>query len=156
MYTSYIQSFKTLARFCSWVLPSHKPRRLVFSWRSAYVISILLTWTKSIRAFAGQHNSPEKLKKFFRANKKRRKITWPWNIGHCDLNLFWGQRPYYTDSFSKSMTFIYQILFTIQGKITWPWKNRLLSPTFFFGQRLHHYDSLSHSMVIIHQILFKI
>ena len=72
----------------------------------------------NIRAVAGQGRSPEsgfanKIKMFFRAKNKRREITGPWNIGHCDLNLFWGQKSYYTDSFSKSMTFIHQILFKI-------------------------------------------
>ena len=47
--------------------------------------------------FLKQHSSPElsfanKTKMFFRAKYKRRKITGLWNIGHCDLNLFWGQR----------------------------------------------------------------
>ena len=60
-----------------------------------------------IRAVAGQHSSPEsgfanKTQMFFRAKNKRREITGPRNIGHCDLNLF-----------SKSMTFIHQILFKI-------------------------------------------
>ena len=67
-----------------------------------------------IRAVAGQGSLPElcfanKTKMFFRAKKKRRKITGLWNIEYCDVNLFWVQRPYNTDSFSKSMTFIYQI-----------------------------------------------
>ena len=67
---------------------------------------------------ARHRSSPEsrfdnKTKMFFRAKNKSRKITGPWNIGHCDRILFWGQRSYYTDSFSKSMTFIHQILFKI-------------------------------------------
>ena len=41
---------------------------------------------------------------FFRAKNKRRETTGPWNIGYC-------QRSYYTDSFSKIMIFIHQILF---------------------------------------------
>ena len=46
-----------------------------------------------IRAVAGQSSSPElnKTKMFFKA-KTKRKITGPWNVGHCDLNLFWGRR----------------------------------------------------------------
>ena len=32
MYTCYIQSFKILASFCSWVLPGRKSRRHVFAW----------------------------------------------------------------------------------------------------------------------------
>ena len=57
------------------------------------------SWVGSIwiRAVAGQRSSPElsfanKTKMFFRAKNKRRKITGLWNIGHCDLNLLWGQR----------------------------------------------------------------
>ena len=47
----------------------------------------------SIRAVAGQHSSPElsfanKTKMFFWAENKRRKITGPWNIGHCDQIYF--------------------------------------------------------------------
>ena len=69
-----------------------------------------------IRAVEGQPSSPEsrfasKTKIVFRVSNKRRQITGPWYTGHCDLNLFWGQRSYYTDSFSKSMTFIHQLLF---------------------------------------------
>ena len=53
--------------------------------------------TKNIRAVAGQRRSPElsfanRTKMFFRAKNKRRKITGPRNIGHCDLNLFSDQR----------------------------------------------------------------
>ena len=53
---------------------------------------------RKIRAVAGQCSSPEscfanKTKMFFRANIKKRQIT----------------GPYYTDSFSKTMTFIHQI-----------------------------------------------
>ena len=85
-------------------------------------------WTawRWIRAVSGQRSSPEsgfanKTKMFFRAKHRKREITGPWNKGHCDLNLFWGQRSFYTDSFSKSMTFVHQILFKILGKITGPW-----------------------------------
>ena len=61
---------------------------------------------KIIRTVAGHHSLPEsdfanKTKMFFWAKHKRREITGPWNIGHCDLKLFWGQRSYYTDSFSE-------------------------------------------------------
>ena len=77
-----------------------------------------------IRAVAGQRSSHElgfanKLKRF-PEQKIKGEITGLWNIGHCDLNLCWSQRSYYTDSFSKSMAFIDQILFKIQGKITGP------------------------------------
>ena len=75
-------------------------------------------WTQLIRAVAGQRSSPKwrlanKTKMFFRAKIKRRKITGPWIIGHCDLNLFWGERSYNINPFSKRMTFIHQILFKI-------------------------------------------
>ena len=70
-----------------------------------------------IRAVTGQRSWPElgfanKTKMFSRA-KNKDEIKGPLNMGHFDLNLFWGQRLYYTDSFSKSMTFIHQILFNI-------------------------------------------
>ena len=60
-----------------------------------------------IRAVTGQPSSPElsfanETKMFFRAkNNGKKKVTGPWNIGHCDVNLFWGQRLYYTDPFPK-------------------------------------------------------
>ena len=83
-----------------------------------------------------------KTKLFFRA--KRRKITGPWNIGHCDLNLFWGQR----HIFQKYI--IHQIQFKIYDKIIGLWKNRLLWPTFFFfRQRSHYYYSSSHDWKIV-------
>ena len=64
-------------------------------WHTSRAITLL--FQNKIRAVAGQRSSPElsfanKTKMFFRAKNKRRKITGPWNIGHCDLNLFWGQR----------------------------------------------------------------
>ena len=70
---------------------------------------------KEIRSVAGQRSSPEsgfanKTTTFFRAKNRKREITGPWNIGHCDLNLFWGRRSYYTDPFSKSTTFVHQTL----------------------------------------------
>ena len=97
-----------------------------------------------IRAVAGQRSLPEsgfanKTKMFFRAKIER--ITGPWNIGHCDLNLFWDQRSYYTDSFSKSMTFIHQILFKIKGKITGPWNIGHSDLHLFRGQMSCHTDS---------------
>ena len=62
---------------------------------------MLENWRKKnekIGAVAGQRSSPEscfanKTKMFFRAKLKKRQIT----------------GPFYTDSFSKSMTFIHQI-----------------------------------------------
>ena len=106
--------------------------KLLFStgwklWKYCYAYKYTLDFSTSvIRAVEGQRSLSEscfanKTKMFFRAKYKRREITGSWNTGHCDLNLFLGQRSYYTDSFSKSMTFI-QILFKIQGKITGSWK----------------------------------
>ena len=43
-------------------------------------------------AYSPELSFANKTKMFFIAKKKkRRKITGPWNIGHCDWNLFWGQ-----------------------------------------------------------------
>ena len=93
---------------------------------------------------------------FFRAKNKNRKITGPWNIGHCDLNLFWGQRPYYIDLFPKVWHSAIKYYLRYKAKsLNLKKKNRLLWPT-FLGQRSHHYHWLSNSMVIIHQTLFKI
>ena len=55
----------------------------------------------NITYVAGQRSSPElgfanKTKMFFSAKNKKIEITGPLNIGHCDLNLFWGQRLYNT------------------------------------------------------------
>ena len=36
------------------------------------------------------------------------KITRPWNIGHSDIQLFWGQTLEHTDSYSQSMMFMHQ------------------------------------------------
>ena len=44
-----------------------------------------------------------------------------WNISQCDLYLFWGQRLDHTDSLSKRLTSIHQIVFKILRKITQPW-----------------------------------
>ena len=40
-------------------------------------------------------------------------ITGPWNIGHSDLHLFWGQTASHTDSYPESMMYIHQIVFKI-------------------------------------------
>ena len=134
------------------------------TWRGKMALAnfhrrVCIIWF-TIRAVAVQRSSSEllfanKTKMFFRAKSKRRKITGPWNIGHCDLNLFWGKGNITLIHLSKSMTFIHQILFKIKGKITRPWKI-CCCDLHFLGQRWHQYDSLSHSMVVIHQILFKI
>ena len=49
------------------------------------------------------------------------KITRPWNIGHVDLYLIWGQSLGHTVSLSESMTLIHQIFLEIYNKITRPW-----------------------------------
>ena len=54
--------------------------------------------------------------------KRISKITRPWNIGHVNLHLFWGQSLGYTVSLSENMTLIHQIVLEIQGKITGPLK----------------------------------
>ena len=41
------------------------------------------------------------------------KITEPWNIGHSDLLLFWGQASSHTDSSFQGIMFIHQIAFKI-------------------------------------------
>ena len=108
-----------------WPVPSFDSRDrmqislfLVKIWHSKCWCDLENEVKVTIRAIARQCSSLElsfanKTKVGFRAKHKRRNITGPWNICHCDLNLFWGQRLYYTDSFSKNMTFIHQILFKI-------------------------------------------
>ena len=81
------------------------------TWLTIYVFGFVSFATgcfrteKKIKAVTGQSSSSElsfanKAKTYFRAKNKRRKITAPWNIDHCDLDLFLGQRPNYTGSFS--------------------------------------------------------
>ena len=62
----------------------------------AWPLKLRLIFFYVIRAVTGQRSLSEscfanKTKMFFRA-KHKWKITGLWNIGHCDLNLFWGQR----------------------------------------------------------------
>ena len=89
---------KKISRKCdiSTYITKHEQAFIIFN-------SLVHYW---IRAVAGQRSLSKscfasKTKILFRAKHKRRKITELWNIGHCDLNLFCGQRAYYTNSFSK-------------------------------------------------------
>ena len=41
------------------------------------------------------------------------KINGPWNIGHSNPLLFWGQASGYTDTVSQAIMFIHQIIFKI-------------------------------------------
>ena len=69
------------------------------------------------------------------------RIARPWNISHCDLHSFWGQRCH-TDSVSKSLMFIHSIVFKLQGKITVMWNEGHCNRPLFWGQSctlLTHY-----------------
>ena len=45
------------------------------------------------------------------------KITRPWNIGHSDLQLFWGQTLGHTDSYSQSILFMHQRVFKAKSLV---------------------------------------
>ena len=74
------------------------------------------------------------------------KITRPWNIGHVDLYLLWGQSSGHTVSLSENMPLMHQTV--LEDKVTGPWNIGHI-PTFIFRS----YWPIS--MIVIHQIVFK-
>ena len=62
------------------------------------------------------------------------KITRPWNIGHVDLYLFWGQSLGHPVS-SENMTLIHQIVIETYAEITGPWNIGHNDIHLFWGQR---------------------
>ena len=64
---------------------------------------------------------------------------WPWNIGHSDPLLFWGQTSSHTDSLFQGIMFIHQIVFKIWGKNHWTMKYRSQWPTFILKSSIKSY-----------------
>ena len=69
------------------------------------------------------------------------KITRPWNIGHVDLYLLWGQSLGHTVSLTENMTLMHQTVLDIQDKITGPWNIGHIDLHLFWGQTSCHTDS---------------
>ena len=69
------------------------------------------------------------------------KITRPWNIGHVDLYLLWGQSLGHTISLSENMTHMHHIVLEIQDKVTGPWNIGQTDLHLFWGQMSGHTDS---------------
>ena len=65
-------------------------------------------------------------------------ITGPWNIGHSDLHLFWGQTSGCSDSYYESMMYIHQIVFKIRQN-HWTMKYRSWGPTFILRSCIGSY-----------------
>ena len=63
------------------------------------------------------------------------KITGPWNIGHSDLYLFWGQTSGHTDSQSHIRMLVFEIL----GENHWTMKYRSQWPTFILRWNVGSY-----------------
>ena len=59
-----------------------------------------------------------------------RQNHWPWNIGHSDPLLFWGQASSHAGSLVQGIMFIHQKAFKIWGKNHWTMKYRSQWPTF--------------------------
>ena len=82
--------------------------------------------------------------------------TRPWNTGHVDLYLFWGQNLSHTVSLSENMTHIHQIGLEIKGKLTGPWNNVTVTYIYFWGQMSGHTDLQYEIRMLIQQTVFKI
>ena len=67
------------------------------------------------------------------------KITGPWNVSLCDLNLLWGHSLHQAASLSQN----------IQSKITGPWNTCQCDLHLLWGQSLKHTNSYSQSMMFI-------
>ena len=87
-------------------------------------------------------------------SKTQDKITEPWNIGHCDLHLFWGQRLHHTDSLSKGLTAVHQIVFKILSKNTQPW-NIGHTDLHLMTQKPRSYGCLISDIILLEGISIK-
>ena len=67
------------------------------------------------------------------------KITEPWNTGHCDPLLFWGQASSHTDSLAPGIMFIHLIVFKVWGKNHWIMKYRSQWHTFILRSNTKSY-----------------
>ena len=68
-----------------------------------------------------------------------RKITRPWNIGHVDLYLLWGQSLGHTVSLSNNMTLMHQIVLGDIKQSHWTMKYRSQRPTFILRSNVGSY-----------------
>ena len=66
------------------------------------------------------------------------KITRPWNIGHVDLYLLWGQSLGHTVSLSENITLMHQIVLEI-WQSHWTMKYRSHRPTFILRSNVRSY-----------------
>ena len=66
------------------------------------------------------------------------KITRPWNIGHVDLYLLWGQSLGHTVSLSENMTFMHQIVLEI-WQSHWTMKYKSHRPTIILRSNVRSY-----------------
>ena len=91
-----------------------------------------LTYTNLMRSIFVSHRSniPTMMVTHQIILKILSKITRPWNIGHVDLHLFWGQSLCYTVSLSKNMTLIHQIVVRDIRENQWTMKYRSQRHTF--------------------------
>ena len=89
-------------------LPDKKQTRWTIKYRS-------LTYRYLIRSISVSHWSIIPTMMFIHQIilKILSKITRPWNIGHVDLYLFWGQSLGHTVSLPENMTLIHQIVLEI-------------------------------------------